>query len=318
MHARQIVTVVGSYNVGLFYRADRLPSVGETVLGDQFWEGAGGKGSNQAIAVSRLETPTCFVGRIGRDKYGIDALQTYKTFGVSTETIRIDPDTHSGISVIFLDKEGRNQIMVIPGANFKLCPEDIDTAERVLAQSFIVGFQLENRLEVIEYAIRKIHAMGIRTLLDPAPATRLPESLYPCLDYIKPNETEATVLTGIPVVDPATAAQAGRWLVARGVGTAIVTLGKEGAVLVNRDNVEHYLPPEVEAADSTGAGDVFSGALMASLSRGKSVEEAVVFANQAAALSVTRLGVIDAIPSLSEVMSSFDSLPSRVAAPCLI
>ena len=173
-----------------------------------------------------------------------------------------------------------------------------------------------NRLEFVDYAIRKVHAMGIKTLLDPAPATRLSGTLYPCLDYIKPNETEATILTGIPVADPASAAEAGRWLVARGVGTAIVTLGKDGAVVVNRRKAEHFLPPVVDAADSTGAGDVFSGALMASLAGGDTIEDAVVFANQAAALSVTRLGVIDAIPSLSEVLSSFATHPSPQVAQC--
>ena len=145
MPARQAVTVVGSYNVGLFYKAERLPSVGETVLGDQCWEGPGGKGSNQAIAVSRFETSTYFIGRIGRDKYGMDALETYRKFGISTEMIRIDPEAQSGVSAIFMDREGRNQIVVIPGANFELCPEDIDAAERVLAQSFIVGFQLDEQ-----------------------------------------------------------------------------------------------------------------------------------------------------------------------------
>lgn len=318
MLSRKTVTVVGSYNVGLFCKTDRLPSVGETVLGDRFWEGPGGKGSNQALAASRFGVPVCFIGRVGADRYGTDALATYKTFGVSSEMIRIDPDTHSGISVIFVDREGHNQIMVVPGANFKLCQEDIDAAEGVLARSSIVGFQLENRLDIVDYAIRKVHAMGITTLLDPAPAMKLPDSLYPCLDYIKPNETEATALTGIEVVGPVEAADAGRWLVGRGVGTAIVTLGREGAVLVNGRGVLHYRPPEVDPVDSTGAGDVFSGAFMASLAGGKSIEEAVVFANQAAALSVTRLGVIDAIPSLSEVLSSFETLLSRTAAPCLV
>jgi ribokinase len=307
------VTVIGSYNVGLFYKAERLPGVGETVIGNQFWEGGGGKGSNQAIAASRLGARVHFIGRIGNDKYGADALAIYERFGVSSKNIRIDPETHSGISVIFVDQNGHNQIMVVPGANFELQPEDIAAAESVLAGSCIVGFQLENHLAIVDYAIRKVHSMGVATLLDPAPAAKLPEDLYPCIDYIKPNETEATTLTGISVADPASAEKAGRWLLEHGVGTAIVTLGKEGAVLVTRNRTEYFLPPEVDATDSTGAGDVFAGALMAAISQGMSIEEAIVFSNQAAALSVTRLGVIDAIPSQSEVMASFATLKSRSA-----
>jgi len=301
------VAVVGSYNVGLFLKGQRLPSPGETVIGDEYYEGGGGKGSNQAIAVSMLGANTNFIGRIGTDKYGEDALAMYKRLGIDTDYIKIDDSIHSGISVILIDKNGHNLISVIPGANFNLCPEDIDNAEQAIKNASIVGFQLENRLEVVDYAIRKVHSMGIKTLLDPAPAVKLPEDLYPYIDYLKPNETEATILTGIEVKDKESAAKAAHWMIDRGVKCVIVTLGKQGAVLVKESQTSVFEPPKVDAVDSTGAGDVFSGGLMAALSNGKSVEDAIVFASNAAALSVTRLGVIEAIPKLKEVVEFMES-----------
>jgi ribokinase len=260
------------------------------------------------VAASLLGGSTRFIGRIGNDKYGQDALDMYKRLGINSDTIKIDTAIHSGISVILIDKDGHNLISVVPGANFNLSKEDIDASENAFAESYIVGFQLENRLEVIDYAIRKAHSVGAKTLLDPAPAVKIPDDLFEHIDYIKPNETEATVLTGIQVNDIASAEKAGKWLFGRGVKTAIITLGAQGAVLLNGDKIKHFSPPKVEALDSTGAGDIFSGALMTALSRDKNIEDAINFANHAASLSVTRLGVIESIPTLSEVMESLNSV----------
>lgn len=295
------VTIVGSYNVGLFLKGDRLPAVGETVIGTAFHEGGGGKGSNQAVAASRFGADTRFIGRIGKDKYGDDALAMYKRLGINADMIKVDTTIHSGISVILIDRDGRNLISVVPGANFKLSTADIDAAAKAFAPPCIAGFQLENNLEVIDYAIRRSHEWGAHTLLDPAPAQRLPDDLFPFIDYIKPNETEASMLTGLQVDGVSTAKKAGQWFLDRGVKTAIITLGQQGAVLVAGGKTDHFPAPQVDPLDTTGAGDVFSGALMTGLSKGRSVEESIVFANHAAALSVTRLGVIEAIPELAEV-----------------
>jgi ribokinase len=289
--------------VGLFLKGQRLPGLGETVIADKFYEGGGGKGSNQALAASVLGARTCLVVRIGTDKYGDDALAMYDRHGISPEYIRRDSTIHSGISVILVDEDGHNMISVAPGANIKLSEKDIDAAEAAFLDSCLVGFQLENRLEVVEYALRKVHALGVTTLLDPAPAAKLRDDLFPCIDYIKPNEHEAEVLTGIPVRDVAGALRAGRWFIEHGVTTAIVTLGELGAVWVTDGRSGHCLPPSVRAIDTTGAGDIFSGAFMAAYSHGKPLEESVRFANTAAAISVTRLGVVEAIPQLDEVMA---------------
>ena len=303
--SNNMVTVVGSYNVGLFLKGQRLPIFGETIIGDKFHEGGGGKGSNQAIAASFLGGKVNFIGRIGNDKYGQDALAMYKRIGISTDFIQIDKTIHSGISVILIDKDGNNIISVILGANFNLCQNDINKAEQAIRKSQIVGFQLENRLDVIDYAIRKVHSMGISTLLDPAPAVKIPKDLYAHIDYIKPNETEASILTDIEVKDFNSAKKAANWFIRNGVKNVIITLGRKGAILVRKDDSDvcKFEPPKVEAIDTTGAGDVFSGALMASLSNGTKIYDAVIFANYAAALSVTKLGVIEAIPHLDEVQT---------------
>lgn len=298
---KKTVTIVGSYNVGFFLKGQRLPSLGETIIADEFKEGGGGKGSNQAVTAARLGADTRFIGRIGSDKYGDDALSMYKNLGIATDMIKIDKSIHSGISVILIDKNGRNLISVVPGANLNLAKEDIDSAERMIKDSFIVGFQLENKHETVYYGIRKAHAVKVRTFLDPAPAVKLPNDLYPCIEIIKPNETEASILTGIEVKDPSTAGAAGRWLVQRGVQTAIITLGENGVILVTKNKTKHFPAPVVDAIDSTGAGDIFSGGFLAALSKGRSIEESVLFAIHAAALSTTRLGVIESIPEGGEV-----------------
>ncbi len=295
------ITIIGSYNVGLFLRGDRLPTRGETVIGEEFYEGGGGKGSNQAVAASRLGAPVRFIGRIGFDKYGQDALMMYKRLGIDVGTLQVDPTIHTGISVILIDQAGHNLISVVLGANARLSPADIDASESALRDSFIVGCQLENDRRVVEYALRKAHALGVPTFLDPAPAAKLPEDLYPCLDYIKPNEVETATLTGLTVTDVASATAAGRWFLERGVKTAIITLGEQGAVLVTATEARHFPAPRVKAVDSTGAGDIFAGAFLTALRNGRTAGEAIQFANHAAAISVTRRGVVEAIPTLAEV-----------------
>ncbi len=306
----EYITIVGSYNVGLFLKGKRLPATGETVIAEKFVESGGGKGSNQAVAASILGAPVRFIGRLGSDRYGQDALEMYRRLGIETDWITVDDSIHSGISVILIDAEGQNLISVVPGANLHLSIEDIDAAEANFRESMIVGFQLENSVDTVEYAIRKVQSMGVNTFLDPAPAARLPEDIYPCIGIIKPNETEASVLTGIEVIDSRSALEAGRWFRDRGVETAIITLGADGAVLVTEGLSKHYPAPEVEAVDSTGAGDIFSGGFLAALSNGHPITESVVFALHAASLSTTRLGVIESIPSFPEVRAFMEQVAS--------
>lgn len=295
-----LVTIVGSYNVGFFLKGRRLPSFGETVIAEEFKESGGGKGSNQAVAAAMLGAKTRFIGCLGKDKYGADALRMYERLGIAADRIKIDDSIHSGISVILIDAAGHNLISVVPGANLRLGKKEIDAAVPLFQQSFVVGFQLENDLETVSYGIRAVHDLGVKTFLDPAPAVKLPAAVYACLDFIKPNETEASILTGIEVKDVSSAGAAGRWFLSHGVKTAIITLGAGGALLVGGGGVRHFACPRVRPIDTTGAGDVFSGGFLASLSLGKPLDEAITFAVAAASLSTSRLGVIESIPTLDE------------------
>lgn len=172
----------------------------------------------------------------------------------------------------------------------------------------IVGFQLENSLDVVSYGLRKAYAAGAVTLLDPAPAQPLPDELYPYISILKPNEHEAAILSGIPVTDAESAEKAGKWFLEKGVRTVIITLGSKGAVLVEKERQVFFPSMQVEAVDTTGAGDCFSGALMAGLSQGMELEDAIRFAHKAAAISTTRLGVIEALPSQEQIKELWGEL----------
>ena len=307
---RKGITVVGSYMTGLFMKGARIPRVAETLVGSEFYEGGGGKGSNQAMAAAKLGGDVRFVGRIGRDRYGDDALAMYAAAGVAADGVIRDGDAPTGVGFILVDAAGNNRIMVVRGANDRLCEADIDGCADVFARSALVGFQLENRPEIVAYGIRRAHAAGATVLLDPAPARPLPEDLYASIDIIKPNEVEAATLTGLEVTDFASAEAAGRWFLARGVKTAIVTLGAQGAVAVDASGARRFTTPRlpVPPVDSTGAGDTFSGALMARLSQGADVDGAIRFAIAAASLSVTKPGVIESIPSAEAVRTLLDDM----------
>jgi len=295
------ITIIGSYNVGFFFRGERMPEVGETIIGHEFIEGGGGKGSNQAVAAATFGADTTFIGKLGADKYAIDALNMYKKKGISIDRINIVPGVNSGMSVMIIDNKGNNMISVIPGANFLFSTSDIDSEKQVIESSYITGFQLENNHDAVFYGIRKAKEWGSITFLDPAPATVLPDDLYPYIYIIKPNETEASILTGIEVNDIESAKSAGRWLLKKGVQKAIVTLGEKGVVLVSKDEEQFFPAPKVEAVDTTGAGDIFSGCFLAALAHDRPLHDSIECAVCAASLSTTKMGVIESIPTINEL-----------------
>ncbi|MCF8226241.1 MAG: ribokinase [Bacteroidales bacterium] len=305
---KKIITIIGSYNVGFFFKGKTLPVLGETIIGNQFIEGGGGKGSNQALAAATFGADTRFICTLGGDKYGVDALRMYRGKGINIDRIRLEPCIHSGMSVVIIDEKGNNIISVVPGANLLLNEQDIDNAGELISKSFIVGFQLENRHETVFYGIRKAKSLGTVTFLDPAPASKLPDELYPSIDIIKPNETEASILTDIQVKDVESATAAGKWFVEKGVKTAIVTLGHNGSVLVTGNEVRHFPALKVEPVDTTGAGDIFSGGLLASLVRNKSMADSIEYATCAAGIATTKLGVIESIPPHEEVLKMLEKL----------
>jgi len=309
---RPIVTIVGSYNEDLTFVGGRFPQPGETVKAERMVRGSGGKGSNQAIAAASYGAEVRLVARLGDDAAGREALALYHRLGISTVTTYIDPTYPTGAAVILVNLGGENMISIAPGANLQLSREDIDRALPNLQESAIAGFQFESNLEVVSYGLRRVHELGITTFLDPAPAQPLPERLYPFINILKPNGGEASLLSGLPVNGVEEAMTAGEWFRSCGVGTVIITLGRLGTVLVTADDRQHFPSPDVTPVDSTGAGDIFSGAFLASFAGGKPIPAAIRFANAAAALSTERYGVIDSIPTMESVLALLEQQTAPV------
>lgn len=296
------ILVVGSYSVGLFFNGKRIPNAGETVTADTFFETFGGKGSNQAVAAAKLGADVKLVCKIGADDFGDKAVAMYKELGLYGAGVLRDPECGTSVGAIIVDENGNNAISICLGANEKLTDKEvIDFLQAQPEKPYLVGFQLENNLDMVLSSIRQCHEMGLDVLLDPAPAAPLPEWVYPCLTYIKPNEHEAALLSGITIHTVDDAMRAGRWFLNAGVKNAIITLGEQGTVCVTAEREEYFPPIVVDAVDTTGAGDVFSGALMKSLADGMNLSDAIVYANCAASLSVTKPGVTESVPTVAEV-----------------
>ncbi|MCE5343601.1 MAG: ribokinase [Eubacteriales bacterium] len=302
------IIIAGSYNGVIVAKGPVIPGVGETYLGDTFFTGPGGKGANQAVAASLQGADVSFLCKLGKDSYGDDAVKLLKQYGgLEGESIRRVDDAHTGVALIFVDGAGNNSIMVVPGANLTLTAEEIVSEVKTTKNVFMVGFQLECDVGQMCEAMIRLHAEGVKTLLDPAPAAALPMEVYPAIDIIKPNEHEAEILTGVHITTPEEAYRAGDILIGRGVKTAIITLGAKGTVIVTADEKAFVPARIVDAKDTTGAGDVFSGSFLAALSKGYPLKEAVQYANCAASISVQRLGVFEAAPAEEETLALYHS-----------
>jgi ribokinase len=289
------ILVVGSYNTGITVRAERVPRLGETVLGRGYREGPGGKGSNQAIAARRLGGVVHFVGCVGNDRYGDEAMKLWKAEGVSVDGVRRVP-THTGVGLIVVEPSGANAITVEPGANAEIRPGDVEAAfQRVRGCSTLLT-QLEISRDAAVAATRLGKKSGAKVMLNPAPAVPAAELDLSFVDVLTPNETEFEVLTGTRDID-----EGARALLSRGPSTVVVTLGAMGAKVVTREDSFLVPAPKVRAVDTTGAGDAFNGALAVALAEGEPLAAAVRFANYAGAFAVTREEVIPALPTRAEL-----------------
>jgi ribokinase len=299
------VIVVGSLTVDLTSFSDRLPSPGETVLGTHFTMVAGGKGGNQALASARMGAPTWMVGCVGDDAFRPIVAAGLSAGGVHAEHVRTVPGSSTGIAHIRVDSRGDNNIVMIPLANAELGAHDVDAALAALRGRVAVALvQLEIPIDVALHAVRGAKAAGLVTVLDPAPAplTPLADDVYPLLDVVTPNETEASLLTGVPVVDQESAQAAGEWFVARGCATAIITLGAEGSVIVRGDKPARMVrAASVESIDTTAAGDAFTGAFGSRLALGDGIDTALTWATAAGGLATTVNGASSSIPNLDAV-----------------
>lgn len=295
------IIVVGSSNTDMIVKVPRIPTPGETILGGEFMTAPGGKGANQAVAAARAGGLVTFIANTGNDTLGEEAIEGFNKEGINTDYIFVDDDNPSGVALIFVGEVGENSIAVASGANGTLTPSKIKEIEDVIAGGDILLIQLETPLDTIEEAIRIANKNGVTVILNPAPAQSLSDDLLKKIDILTPNQSEAELLTGIEVTNEKTAKKAAGHLLSKGVKTVIVTLGSEGAFVMNKDFQKTIPGYKVDAKDATAAGDTFNGALAVGLSEGKSIEEAVQWSHAAAAISVTRMGAQPSIPNKKEI-----------------
>jgi ribokinase len=296
------VTVMGSFVADLAFRTDKLPAWGETFMGRSFQLGPGGKGSNQAVAAARAGAKVSFISKLGNDPFGDLARTTYRHEGIDTRHL-LTTSTPTGAAAILLDAHtGENAIIVVPGACFELTPEEVDNMKDLIAASAIFVTQLELALPTVEHGLQLARSLNVPTILNPAPACKLPVSIFPHCDFITPNETEAEILTGIQVTTLADAERAADALLALGVRNVIVTLGAQGAFVKNATTAAHV--PAFNAGpvvETTGAGDAFTGGLAVALAEGKDLLHAARFGCAVAGLSVTRPGTAPSMPTRPEI-----------------
>ncbi|MEK4154258.1 ribokinase [Paenibacillus sp. FSL R10-2779] len=295
------IVVIGSLNMDMVVRTNRSPDAGETLIGQDFALSPGGKGANQAVAAARLGAEVSMIGRVGKDTFGSEMLEIIRNEGIHIEHISVSEHQATGVASIVIEEDGENRIIVVPGANIELTVEDIQALEAVISQAKIIVLQLEMDLAMSEQAIAIAHRKGIPVILNPAPARVLKDEMLAQVSYLTPNETEAGILSGMTVDSAETAEQAARILLQKGVQNVIVTLGSKGALIVNAEGAKAVPGFPVKAVDTVAAGDSFNGALAQQLVLGKTLEEAVSFANAVGALAVGKEGAIPSLPQLSEV-----------------
>ncbi len=307
------IVVVGSCNMDIISYTAHLPEPGETVIGERYGMGMGGKGANQAVAASRLGAEVTLVGCVGNDVFGKQMLETLDSYGVGCDFIKVDEGSGSGVALITVDKRPQNVIVVIAGTNMRITPADVMAAQSRIREADVVMMQLEIPIDIVECAAEIACTGNARCILNPAPAQPLSERLIKKLHLLTPNQQEAKVLTGIPADTLEGAEKAGKALLKMGAKEVIITLGPMGALIVTGDETIHIPGIHVEdAVDSTGAGDAFMGGLSIALARGKSLENATRYANIIGALSIRKPGAMSSMPTAEEAGSFARSLSGYI------
>jgi len=269
----------------------------------------GGKGANQAVAAAKLGAQVYLIAKLGDDIFAEQSLANFSKEGVSTKYVVQTKQAPSGVALIMVDENGNNVIVVAPGANQKLSPEDVKKAESDIASASAVVAQLEVPLQTVEYAAQLASSFDVPFILDPAPAQKLSSELLKMVNVLKPNETEAQIFTGIEVTNEKSARKAAENLLASGVKAVILTMGAKGFMLVAKNQTEFVPAIKVDAVDATAAGDAFTGAVAFGLAQGRELFEAALFANYVAALSVTKVGAQSSMPTMQDVESFMREKP---------
>ena len=296
------ISVLGIFVADISFSGPKIPAVGETILGNKYNVGPGGKGCNQAVAIARLGGKVNFISKIGKDAYGKLALETLKKNNINTENIIQDEKLQTGVAGILVDKQsGKNAINVIVGAPNSLKINEMNNQINLIKSSKIFLTQLEIPKDVTLYCLKTAKENGCLTILNPAPASEISKEFYNYIDYFTPNETEAEFYTGIKITNEKEAKQAADKLINLGIKKIIITLGEKGLFYSDGQEEIHLKASSVKAIDTTGAGDAFNGALAFSLSKGKPIKACLELANKAAGLSTTKLGAGDAMPFIKDI-----------------
>jgi len=302
------IIVYGSYAVGMTMHCKTFPEPGQTVLGHDFQQFHGGKGSNQAIAAARLGGDVCYISCVGKDMLGDAALALFKNEGLDIR-VKISEKNKTSVGFVMIDESGENRIIITFDAPNEICPADIDSLKDEWKKSKILLMQLESDIPTIIYAARCAREHGVRVILNPAPYQNLPEEIYEYLDVITPNESEAKQMLGIDPGENVSPEELGKKLLSKKVKEVIVTIGEKGAILANSAGITQIpVGSSVKAVDTTGAGDTFAGGLAVALGEGLSMEKSIIYANTAASISVTRHGVVESIPFRDEVIKLTNNL----------
>ena len=296
------VAIVGSNMMDLItYYRDRMPKTGETIFGEDFEIGFGGKGANQGVAVSRLGGKVIMVTAVGDDLFGPLVKNNFLENGISSKFIKTVPGKTSGVAPIFVDEKGRNSIFTIPGANYSLFPEDVIQAEEELQKASFLLLQLEIPLETVYYAIDVAQKLNLKVILNPAPAQELEWNKIQSVFLLAPNESELESLTGIPA-DSFTHIQEGAsFLLEKGIKNVLVTLGEKGSALFTPQESKEFAAYSVNSIDTTGAGDAFIGTMLYGLTQNIEIEKTLKLASAAGALACTKVGAQASMPRLSDL-----------------
>lgn len=296
------ILVFGSINMDITTYIPKLPRPGETLRGDSYITVPGGKGDNQAVACARLGAETRFIGRVGDDTFGPRVLEIIKKENVDISQVLIDPENGTGLAIISVDDMAENSIIIISGANIAIDDSDVERAVSCMADARVLMLQLEVSLEPTFKVAKKAKLQGLTVILDPAPAYPIPDDVFPFLDFITPNEVETEAIVGFKPSNQEEAAKAAKLLREKGVKTAIIKMGAQGAYYDSPEGSGFVKAFKVDPIDTVAAGDAFNGGLAVAVSEGKSVSEAVRWGAAAGAIATTRKGALPAMPYRDELL----------------
>lgn len=296
------ILVVGSLNMDFVINTDKMPDPGETVLGNNFSLCPGGKGANQAYAIGKIGGDVAMIGAVGDDEYGSKLKQNLQSVNVNITPIEVIKNENTGCAFVTVDKAGENNIVVIQGSNKKITKEVIDKNIKLIEEADIVLMQLEIPIDVVKYTINIAKQYGKTIILDPAPAQPgVLDDVFHKIDFAKPNETELSILTGMPTSNMEEIINAAKVLNEKGIKNILVTLGKKGSMLINKEECVHFEVPETKIVDTTAAGDSFIATFSIGISNGMHIHESIRFANKVANFVCTRPGAQSSIPTKEEI-----------------